>query len=263
MLRLIFNGSQIVSAAPRNGKRNMTEYYWDPATPLVLTDRQAGRTDAYLTNVPGLVVEFISCLAGLFEHEPPSPLAPVAQPEIVDAAKALIDKAIAMVGFEEVERLIKPHKPKGKRGRPNYEAMDFVLITLGGAFQIARKRNGKRLLTPHAITKKIVDLCWDDYDVMKRLGFRKCLRDFRSNKETVVKRLLSRNASYSDPAFDLEFLEELKRDCPEFYATQVSEAMEQLVSGAVSRAAEQRAGLLDALHRQRPDLHLLPGKSFR
>jgi hypothetical protein len=239
----------------------MTEYYWDPATPLVLTDRQAGRTDAYLTNVPGVVVEFISCPAGLFEHEPPPPLAPVAQPEIVDAAKALINKAIAMVGFEEVERLIKPHKPKGKRGRPNYEAMDFVLISLGGAFQIARKRNGKRSLTPHAITKKIVDLCWDDYDVMKRLGFRKCLRDFGSNKETVVKRLLTRNASYYDPALDLEFLDELERDCPKLYATQlqlVSEVM-QLVLGA----AEQRAGLLDALHRRRPDLHLLPGKSFR
>jgi hypothetical protein len=130
--------------------------------------------------------------------------------------------------------------------------MDFVLITLGGAFQIVRKRNGKRRLTPHAISKKIVDLCWNDDDVIKRLGFRKCLRDFgTSNKETVVKRLLRRNASYCSPAFNLEFLEELKRDCPELYATQL-----QLVSGA----AGNRAACLTPCTGGLPPV---AGKSFR
>jgi hypothetical protein len=173
-----------------------------------------------------------------------------------------------MVGFEEVERLIKPHKPKGKRGRPNYEAMDFVLIMVAGMLQKEwRERLGwcslhdKRLPTQRALATKIVDLLWEDHDSTKLLrkfwGLSKCLKDFGADKKTVIQRLLDRDAiHWMTFQSDDEYLEEMK-DYPEFESVRRAQARKaERAKGSVDRG-----GLLEAVHRQRPDLRLLPEKT--
>jgi hypothetical protein len=247
--------------------------------------------DVYLANLhlpTDVLAEYTSFIAGdeleaylcdvekrgLDEYEPPPrPLAPpVAQPEIVDA-KALIDKAIAMVGFEEAERLFRARKVKKKRGRPDYEKIDIGLIWLAGMLQeewrerLGSSPRGKRLPTRHALATKIVDLFWDDHElamhsrVRKSLGLSTCLKAFGTDKRTVVKRLLGRCAGLWDAALHPveEFLDELKRNGPEeLYVSHL-----QMYEARKEERAKGRVGLFEAVHRQRPDLRLLPGKSFR
>jgi hypothetical protein len=233
---LIFNGSKIMSEAPRDMERDMT-VRWDSTTDAY---------DVFLANLhlpPDVLDEYwssMSAIAGPIEPEPPPrPLAPVAQPEIVDP-ETLIDKAIAMVGFEEVERLIKARKPKKKRGRHDYTKLDNLLIKFALSLReewkrrLGRPPGDKGLPTRHALATKIVDLCWDDYDVLKPWGF-KCLRDFGTDsKKTVVTRLLGRDASW----WNAVLMSDDEQD-------------------------KRRADRWGGWDRRRPDVNLLPGKSFR
>jgi hypothetical protein len=184
-------------------------------------------------------------------------------------AEALADKLIGMVGFEEAERLIKARKPKKKRGRHSYEAMDIVLIWLAVRLReewierLGSSPRGRRLPTRHALATKIVDLFWEDHDSTKHLrkfsGLRKGLKSFGADdKETVVKRLLDRDAIHWEPPLsDDEYLEEFK-DFPEWESVRRAQARKaERAKGSVGRV-----GLFEAVHRERPDLRLLPGKSF-
>jgi hypothetical protein len=259
---LTFNGSRALSASSRDKDRDMT-VSWDPTT-----------DDVYLANLhlpPDVLAEYRSCMsaiAGAVEPEPPPrPLAPVAQPEIVDP-EALADKLIEKVGFEEAIRLIQARKLKRKRGRPDYEVLDHLLFMVAVAIRRAWKVCGRPLPTRHALATKVVHLCWDDWDAVEHLlGIKrleqKCLRDSGvSSKETVVKRLLGRPFWVDDrPSWvgvdDDE--EALKRD----WGPKVIEALEASDRETTEELAKRTADVLNALHRQRPDLRLLPGKSFR
>jgi hypothetical protein len=185
-----------------------------------------------------------------------------------DAAKALIDKAIAMVGFGEAERLFRARKPKNKRGRSDYVTMDIRLIWLAGSLQKEWREclgwcspHDKRLPTPRALATKIVDLLWEDHDSTKLLrkfwGLSKCLKDFGADKKTVIQRLLDRDAIHWMPfQSDDEYLEAMK-DYPEFESVRRAQARKaERAKGSVDRG-----GLLEAVHRQRPDLRLLPEKT--
>jgi hypothetical protein len=186
--------------------------------------------------------------------------------------EALADKLVETVGWEEADRLIKARKPKNERGHPGYDRIDWLLIILAGALREEwRKRLGssprdRRLPTRHAIATKIVDMLWEDYDATKWLRSMlwtsrdatkrlRCLKDFGANKKTVVQRLMGRDAIHWEVAFtpEDEHLDELERDYPEVYVQHI-EHCPRRVPGEVSAVVE----MFEAMHRRRPDLHLLP-----
>jgi hypothetical protein len=246
MFPLIFNGSQLMSEAPRNGTQHD------------MADRKSG-TDA----------------------------------------EALADELVEKVGYEEAIRLIKARKPKNKRGRSDYVTMDIGLIWLAGSLQeewrrrLGRSPHGRRLPTRRALATKIVDLFWDDLGYGERLGLRtslslrECLKDFGARKKTVVQRLLDRPEVHWDVALQPvdEFLDELKRDGPEEVKADALQHNGRRLDASLvlahlpfpfglyvsllhryeAREEEQAkgsVGLFEALHRQRPDLRLLPEKTF-
>jgi hypothetical protein len=191
-------------------------------------------------------------------------MAGIRDPEI----ETLVDRLIEKAGTEdEAIRLIKARKTKRKRGRPDYEALDYGLIVLAGVLldewriRLRSSPRGRGLPTRHALATKIVDMLWDDHDVVKRFNFvRRGLKHFgASSKETVVKRLLGRSVDYWNAALkgEDEFLEELKLDYPELYVQHIQHCPRR------SRGSGGLVELFEAVHRRRPDLHLLPGRSFR
>jgi hypothetical protein len=242
MFPLIFNGSQIMSEAPRDTGHDMAELFLKALKDLDAIRQALAPPDLYAA----LSRErYRRALVRGRRHDE-------------RYIQSLVDKLIGSVGADEAVRRINARKAKGQVGRPKgfaYLEIDTRLLQLDYALKFEWEhrlpKSDGRQLSQHARLTKIVDLCWDP-EMAKKFGVN---FGHHTDQISVVKRLSTREGVVwaSNDGTRIHVFLRTGRTKEEREIEIRDYCMSSLTWISVPRPEDWE----DA-HRRRPDLGLLP-----